>query len=703
MFQSPRSQPRMRALAECANQAGKQPRLLRQSTMCVTGEMLRVLVARQTANGDMMGVIHVLQTSTIELLMTGRWSDALVAWRDPTLFVSGHAPDDCSWRSLLRTRVTYFERASLHDRSVSIAWLTAHLPLSLLTCEDVAVALHPRLALVLDPGILPDVSSGLWRGDMLTGEQDDWDSRLFAKVLPKRCRIRDFLSFVSGYIASAPHRALLMRRALLCTLLGLYPGTSGAACPSFETMRQFYSWLYVHGDRHSYWQSYDPKHEKATQHVCTLVVRELMIHLVAQLPALHCCFRTMWEWGMFISRVQAALEILRTPRDPGDASCIWDATLDRVALNLPSPYTIRARVRRVTSGLSAMNVMGRALARGLDSSCISLESIKHEMNALRAACAAGVTGLQRRIEHSGSYTDEQRISMACLLRALHSGASVQTVNKCALDLTRLSATNASLAARLLLETIVICNTYAVYQIALPSVVADSQVDALQKQWACVGQIHDLPQASAFLFCMGCKRIASRHIDNRPRTMICAHGSNAVDVDDATGTMWCSYRSSRESEGKSAMQMAVALLCKGFPLIATPVVGTLLVFGDTGYSVCDRCGHMTVVESLIWGTVRCLYCRELEHVDEPQSTDFVWCVLCQRRVRRAIVAVLNAADDIATSSYTKWHVCTKCVSILRVNSDTRVYAHELASFRQRIAVSLLHADLRWQRLRIGVHK
>jgi hypothetical protein len=605
--------------------------------------------------------LKALDMDTIKTILVGPWAAATAACE-----VNG--------LQLLPTRIGFFE-ASEQDALLSTTWLTAHVPIALFCGAGPAPrSLHPRAALTLGTHTLPNVSSKVWEVG-LAETPTSWDSKLFAKVLPKRCRIRDMITFMREYMDSAPYRSRLIKQALLCTLLGLYPSTSSGPGPSFETIKNLYVWLYLCPERA----------EISNQQVCTLVVRELLVHIVTQHPALECVMRRLLDWDAFTGQIREAVHTVRTNFGTG-----WIHACDALAA-----YTSRAPAVRYNQTIAESTAMRRlltALTDALDD--LHTDCIEAEMKFVRLASESNIVGILNRVRFCGQYTNCEYRLMQTLLQCTQCNEGIGAMNKAAGELSMLSSSAGSLLARLAIETFIVARTADTYAVDVPW--GQEQRQKLQQKWQNAGDIKDMPQAAAFIFCSSCTKVACRYVPSGPSDChtATAHGSNSVDVDPETFTLRCSHRAKGTGgQRRKAIRFITGALCSAQAVVAVPLIGKILFFNEKSYGVCVSCGHMMQNHDLRYGSSTCAQC-----VVQTHTRDTRLCTICRKNTKLSCLGIWYVKNDLSPQTPVTWNICQPCNACLSPRNYAAIdlsawQLEECRQARARAALQLeLHAHL-----------
>lgn len=599
------------------------------------------------------------------VLLTSDWGTAAALWRDLTSKTGGllqyrtHVYDDVAARPLPPS-----------DRLVLVTWMTAHLPMATYAPDDDGPvgALAPRLELALGPHVLPDVSAYLWKTDMCNAAavKREPDVELFSRTLPRRCSTRDYLKFVFGYARQGARRRLLIDRALLCTLLGLYPHTCTGPVPTFASMLRLYAWLYVPpvarqppGRREG--------NAVAEQVMYILVVRELMVYLVRNLPAMERVMMDTGAWGSFVDGVRADLPGLR--RRHVDADFV--KTLPTL-----SKYVRERGVYFGRRGVSGWGMLSRALVAAVDAARVGTHVFDREVERVVAASDAGKVGLAARVDHGGAYDDAQRDALACLMRKLHHGVPAPELTRGAAALLARATPDANLAVRVLAEVILAVRLDAVQVVSLPEAIAAAQRSAVAREWTPHGGVQAAPHASTIWCCVGCGRVPSRHAS--AKNVTCAHGAVDAVFDTDTCTLWCAQGGATDRVGARAS--AQAALCRAVPLLNVPLEGAMLVYEGHFYSVCTRCARLMHVASLLQDAFVCTHCRR-GRPGEPRAPK---CVVCLKPTNVANLNLWHVHDDQAETLACPWEVCDRCARhVARAGALSDVSAGQLQQFRESV--------------------
>jgi hypothetical protein len=632
--------------------------------------------------GYKIGEFETESSSDTMNMLTGNWRSALETWR-----ICANKSDEHIEHKLLSARVNFFEasRTSRDEQLCYVGWMTAHLPISMWREKGLQFApavLHPRRGLIIGPHTLPNFSHGLWETDLADiTSGSPLDARLFSKVLPKRCRMRDFTTFISMYTRSSDLRKSLMQRAMMCTLLGLYPETGGLNVPSFETCRELYIWLYVQIDKTAYWKPVTKAREKATQQICTTVVRELMMYWLTKLPALRLFFDRMPGWSEVCVQTRLTLNAMRT----ADLTN-WDDMCNRVE---SANYRVGTSVYAHSTNEVSLSILLSALQRGT----ASIDA--KEMDFVICASRRNITGLINRLDECGQYSTSERECMHNLLRAIHGSESIKDIDIRVLDLVQAGA--GKLASRLMLELSIVVHTSEIYTVTLPVEIAERQKSSIMRSWKMTDSIESIPQAAAFMYCTGCKQIGCRFIKAVGSSNLShAHGSNVVHVDDETESLWCANRTSRlavetiDAHSRSA-RLANSLICTSFPVVSVPLLGILMVHEQKGYSVCEQCAHITEVVSLKYGSILCTPCRNKQCADP----EFSRCISCRNPFRSWNMTRWNVYDDTSNSLTRELCICTKCSDTL-LNAGVNPISSsisDISKFRFLIAQDSIRSEFR----------
>lgn len=525
---------------------------------------------------------------------------------------------------------------------------------------------QPCARLVVGPHTLPNVDRHVVALDFrhLPGQRDSMDlvSKLLSKGLPVRCQVRDLESFLEKCVTTDVTCRALILRASMCSLAGLYDHCERAA-PA-ELLFRLVGVLHLHPDAGARWYT-QSTHRK----LWLAVLQELVVHLVAQIPALRSALCEGGSWDAFEDHTLRLMDsVRRVLYDSGGDIDAAEEEADRVTRVPALPPVVPGPVFYDLLLKCATRVWRRELTALADQ--IDFVDLQARLHRVYGA-AHGTRGLVDRLRMYGLSPARMR-DCANVLRQTH-GSGHQERNLSQLEeplRDLLHKSPYSFAA--LHQEIKVAEAFgrtAVYP--LPWHTTQAHIAALSAH--ALLPITDC-RVGNLVLCTSCAAVLSSVCDGPGRVYM---SSTRAVMDTESQMLVCSkghpnrstvHRAERQqTETRSTKSSSPAHLfdvssrsqrCKSTPLMMVPLLGNLVVHDGVGYSLCPVCGCAMCVVDYVGAP--CMACRTVV-VDEACGT----CDLCgvpRKELRPRFV--WSASEDAVV---TLRKLCTSC-SMLKLTKD-----------------------------------
>ena len=532
------------------------------------------------------------------------------------------------------------------------------------------IAAPPCDRLVVGPHTLPNVDRHVVALDFrhLPGQRDTLDlvSQLLSKGLPVRCQIRDLETFLDKCMASDVTCRALILRASLCSLAGLYDHCERAA-PA-ELLFRLVGVLHLHPSAGARW--FKLRSEGAPcRKLWLAVLQELVVHLVAQIPALRGALCEGGSWDVFEEHTLRLMNAVRRVLydSDGDIDMAEDEA-ERVTRVPALPPVVPGPVFYELLLKCTTRVWRRELTALAD----QIDFVDLQARLHRVYCAAhGVRGLVGRLRMYGLSPARLRDCENVLRQTHGSGHQERNLSQLEEPLRDLLHKSPySFAA--LHQEIKVAEAFGRTSVhPLPWHTTQAHIAALS--------VHGLLpitdcRVGNLVLCTSCAAVLSSVCDSDLRVYM---SSTRAVMDTESRMLVCSkghpnrstvHRAERQqTETRSTKSSSPAHLfdvssrsqrCKSTPLMMVPLLGNLVVHDGVGYSLCPVCGcAMRVVDYV---GAPCMACRCVVANDACGTCDL--CGVPRKELRPRFVWSASADTVVELRK-----LCTSC-SVLKLSKD-----------------------------------
>lgn len=533
-----------------------------------------------------------------------------------------------------------------------LMWLSAHVPLWIwcqahphkknpprcrLPCMTKAIGIH----------LLPDASGVIHNLDFnnLFGSKNHTISpfaHIISKALPRRCQIRELARFLLDYFSKHKLLCHLFDRMLLLTLLGLYPCNllhHGKKRPkyvwNFERLQQLYACFLLSTDAHQYVSFQLMQQKKTSSEIQALyfyVIREFLLHVVRQMPALRLLLIQHSEWQQFEDNVhshlaQARMDMQRTIA-PSKHAMLYLSQL----MKLLHVHVCKSRNKTICTrnfGLydtlyQLQHTMTKELAKLTPT---EYDVAKQTMQAALKANKMGYVGLLSRTCSSSSHPldsteeTESRNILALLFRHTVVG-NHKLMQNC---IVKLRAADSVRLFRFFHEIYLAVSTLQTYVYMLPRHIWLQQTlvltDVCHKQ-----QLFKVPhELNAIVICSSCGEIRSSYnkliqskgkkhipptigavdaiVDDNAMCLYCSKStnvkSNVIDVEvDPMDDVQLQQAEAMSSHNKKTHSITdlTTLYCHFVPLQHVQILGNIVYHKGSSFSLCVQCACIVELDN-----------------------------------------------------------------------------------------------------------
>ena len=237
-------------------------------------------------------------------LLTGEWHRVVQLWKDNGRDIQQLA----SRRVELMTDV--WQYASRHERTDLAQWIGAHLPVlaadSLLTRGTPTVS-HPLCT--VHAHTVPCGARKEYMHDLFLACPRSTQTIVMKRALPGRCRAREFDKFMQKYTVEYEQLAWF-RNTLLCSVLGIFASTRGESAPNLELAISVYRC--TRQSEHSAFWTVVKATPCITSDLMLRAVRECVVCMVEDCPALDALARAHFDWHIFVGEMKTRTARIRT-------------------------------------------------------------------------------------------------------------------------------------------------------------------------------------------------------------------------------------------------------------------------------------------------------------------------------------------------------------------------------------------------------
>ena len=167
---------------------------------------------------------------------------------------------------------------------------------------------QPKTTNVLHEGELPDIINLQLKCSFWNENKPKMQPivHLMCKALPQRCQIRNLREIISNYCQTDDLVHEFMRKALLCSLLGMYQHCKKRL--SWDTRKQIIRrFLYAKPNRAQMQEWLFTIY----QHLLFYIIKEFLTYSMCMIPSLYDELCNTYKWTLFESTVQSAMDSVR--------------------------------------------------------------------------------------------------------------------------------------------------------------------------------------------------------------------------------------------------------------------------------------------------------------------------------------------------------------------------------------------------------
>jgi hypothetical protein len=237
-------------------------------------------------------------------LLTGEWHRVVQAWQDNGRNIQHLA------RRRVKLMTDLWQYASSYEQTDLAQWIGAHLPVlavdSGMVCGT-TTAPHPLCTVHAHP--VPCGTRKEYMHDLFLACPRSTQTIIMKRALPGRCRAREFDKFMQKCTVEYEQLAWF-RNTLLCSVLGIFASTRGEAPPQLELVLSVYRC--TRQSEHSvFWTLVDAT-PCITSDLMLRAVRECVVCMVEDCPALDALARAHLDWHVFVGEMKTRIVRIHT-------------------------------------------------------------------------------------------------------------------------------------------------------------------------------------------------------------------------------------------------------------------------------------------------------------------------------------------------------------------------------------------------------